>query len=472
MKVALLISGYLRSFEINLTSLSEKILSKFSNVDIFLHLTKEEKTQDKYLNIISINDIENIKSILKPKVIIEEQNIHFFDEKKKNDIANSWAKFYKLNKIKKEYEETFGRYDIVIKYRPDMNIDSDIDFSVDDDIRIPKESKIDKTKLANENDPHVCDVFAFGKSEQMDLYFSIHEQNKSMLGKYPAVPETLLFHYLKDNGIKYKTIDMDYSIILSSCNVFAICGDSGSGKSTLGELLKTQFSNSFLLECDRYHKWERQDENWSNFTHLNPEANLIVKMKNDIFDLKIGKSVYHVDYDHSTGKFTDKQKIDSSDNIIVCGLHSLYGNNNNLYNISIFMDTDPKLKKKWKIARDIKKRGYTEEQINKQIENRKKDYSEFIEPQRENSDIVINFFEREDNPNEIGLKISIKKKYSILGVLSILSRNKVPFILSSNETTNEITFLEAEESAIFGSYDVPNPFYRYIVFVIMNLIKC
>ena len=46
MKVALLISGYIRTFELNLSSLEEKILSKFNNVDIFLHITREENEQN------------------------------------------------------------------------------------------------------------------------------------------------------------------------------------------------------------------------------------------------------------------------------------------------------------------------------------------------------------------------------------------------------------------------------------------
>ena len=31
------------------------------------------------------------------------------------------------------------------------------------------------------------------------------------------------------------------------------------------------------------------------------------KMKNDVFDLKIGNDIYQVDYDHSSGQFTDKK---------------------------------------------------------------------------------------------------------------------------------------------------------------------
>ena len=43
-------------------------------------------------------------------------------------------------------------------------------------------------------------------------------------------------------------------------------------------------------------------------------------------------------------------QIKSSDQIILCGLHTLYTNDlNELLDIKIFMDTDRNLIKKWKI---------------------------------------------------------------------------------------------------------------------------
>ena len=73
-------------------------------------------------------------------------------------------------------------------------------------------------------------------------------------------------------------IDINYYVVLSLCNTIAITGDSGTGKTTISNILKELFSDSFVLECDRYHKWERNDENWKKYTHLNPDANYITKM--------------------------------------------------------------------------------------------------------------------------------------------------------------------------------------------------
>ena len=255
-------------------------------------------------------------------------------------------------------------------------------------------------------------------------------------------------------------------MILSLCNVFAITGDSGSGKTTLGNILKHYFSNSFILECDRYHKWERNDDNWKSFTHLNPAANFLTKMNEDIFNLRIGNSIYQVDYDHSCGKFTESEKIESSDNIIVCGLHSLYSDDDAVYDIKVFMDVDDDLKTKWKIERDVSKRGYTKNDIIKQIESRKDDYYKFIYPQRNVSDIVVNFFTGDNDC--VNLKIFISKKYRIEDILNNLENKEIEFKKKSNDLFYEIVFNSYKECDILNGYSSKS-YYDYILFFILSL---
>lgn len=475
MRVAVLVSGYLRSFKINVTNFKINIIDKFENVDVYLHITENEINEDKYFNVKNRqNDIQEITQIIKPICVISEENLPF--DKTVKDIKNTWVKYYKLNKVKKINEELFGKYDLVIKYRPDININpnSKIPFDLSS-ISIPNKTLIDKKKLQNENDEYLCDIMAFGSSENMDEYFDLYLHIDELSKKHGNVSENLLKRYIDQKNIKYKIIDFDYSVILSECNVFAIAGDSGSGKTTFGKLLKKYFSNSFMLECDRYHKWERSDPKWKEFTHLNPEANYISKMNNDIFDLKIGKTIYQVDYDHSCGKFTEKERIDSSDNLIVCGLHSLYTDNDHVYNIKIFIDTDVKLKTLWKIKRDVSKRGHTLDQIIRQIESRKKDYLEFIDSQKNKSDIIINFFtsdnfdftDMEVDPN-IHLNIFISKIFDIQNILLFLIKNKVEYNVSSEDGFFKITFLKY--TAFNDKRFENNNYYDYIIMTILHLI--
>ena len=483
MKVALLIAGYLRSYDINLTRLNEQLRTVFDNVDTYLHITTDENSEDRYLNLIKENEvIDNVKSCLNPVSIVIESNIKAHENKKTNGLINHWLKLFKLNEIKKLNESASKeKYDLVIRYRPDIylkdNIFHGIDFSV---ITIPKDSKIDHVKLSDKSDSYLCDALAFGTSESMDRYFSVYNNLEILIEQYGNIPEIVMFHHMNNADIKFKLVDIDYSFILSKCNTFAICGDSSSGKSTLSNILKSAFDDSFVLECDRYHKWERNDTNWENTTHLNPNANCITKMQEDVFNLKIGNHIYQVDYDHSNGKFTDKKQITPSDNLIVCGLHSLYGQQNSVYDLKIFMDTDRKLRMKWKINRDVKERGHTIGNVLDSIKKRESDYDLYVAPQKNYADVIVRFFSCKgidlndlQKSEELSLEISIDDKYNIDKIIRFFVQLNVPMTIEKQEKNTKLCFFEYKKVKFFDMKKDINTytFYDYIAFTIINMLK-
>ena len=266
--------------------------------------------------------------------------------------------------------------------------------------------------------------------------------------------EIILYNYFKKYSIEYQEINIDYKLILSRCNIIAIAGDSGSGKTTLlNELTDLFDKNSYLkLETDRYHKWERGDQNYLQFTHLNPIANNLDKMNYDVYNLKIGNEIYTVDYDHSTGKFTQIEKIESKNNVILCGLHTIYDKNvNKIIDLKIFMDTDRALIKKWKIKRDVEERGYSMEKVLNQIKLRENDYNEYIKNQKEYADIIINFFEEEDC-----LKCNLK-------IINKILINKIIY----HEKKIENYYFSDDKKLIF---QIDNDFYKNIKETINKLI--
>lgn len=79
MKAALLISGYLRTIKLNLSNIKKQIINNFENVDIYIHVTKNENIDDKYFNPSDSYDIiKLIESELSPKVMLTESNTTFF----------------------------------------------------------------------------------------------------------------------------------------------------------------------------------------------------------------------------------------------------------------------------------------------------------------------------------------------------------------------------------------------------------
>ena len=427
MKHALLISGYLRTFKENIHNLRKHVLN-INDIDIYIHVTKSKDS--KYNN----HDIslDELYTLLNPKVLIVSNNFDLDPDEKVNNTVNQNYKFFLLNQKRKEIEKAEKiTYKNIMKLRPDVFLQEDINLNVDlDKICIPDDAKMDAHKLSNPNDKFICDIIAYGNRRQMNDYFGFYNELRELLPKYGTVNETLLYHYLQKNNIEYNLIHIYYTVLLSLCNTIAITGDSGSGKTIVSNIIKKIFDNSFVLECDRYHKWERGDKNWDIFTHLNPEANYISKMENDVFNLKMGNNIYQIDYDHTTGRFTNGEIIETNDNIIVCGLHSLYIPEN-IINLKIYMDTDDNLRIPWKIKRDIKKRGYTVDKIITQIYARKPDFDEYIYPQREKADIIVNFytdkifdpenFNPEEN-NQVFLKIGISDKYDLTIIISKLPK--------------------------------------------------
>ena len=418
-------SGYLRSIKENFANLQECLL-KNHDIDIYIHVTTSD--DPKYMN--NKITIDELYDLLKPKHMIVSNNYKLHDNIEINNILNQNYKYYLLNEHRKIFEKYENiTYDGIVKIRPDVYLQTPLCEDITENmIYIPKDSKIDHTKLTTTMDNYICDIIAYGTPESMDNYFNFYKNLHSLIESYGYVNETLLYHYLQQNNIEYTLVDIDYIVILSLCNTIAITGDSGSGKTTISNIIKKMFNNSFILECDRYHKWERNNDKWKEITHLNPEANYITKMTTDVFNLKLGQNIYQVDYDHKTGKFTDNELIESAENIVVCGLHSLYIPDN-IINLKIYVDTDDNVRIPWKIKRDIEKRGYTIEQIVNQIHSRTNDFNMYIYPQREKSDIIIHYYTPTvfntatfslETPLDFSLRIGIRENRDLTKIISKL----------------------------------------------------
>ncbi len=207
------------------------------------------------------------------------------------------------------------------------------------------------------------------------------------------------------------------SKFLSQPYLLGIGGDSASGKSTLSEGLAAVFEpgNTSIIRGDDMHKWERGNENWNNFTHLDPRANKIHEDLEHARVLKSGRSIRRRNYDHSTGKFTLPKFIKPNKLIVFEGLHSFYLNNQSeVYDLRIFMEPEEQLRMWWKVQRDVAKRGYSPEKVLEQLKQREEDSEKYIRSQSAQADIIASYFPVNDiDPVKqevepvIGLKLTI-----------------------------------------------------------------
>lgn len=202
-----------------------------------------------------------------------------------------------------------------------------------------------------------------------------------------------------------------------------IAGDSGTGKSELLNNIECLIDRKRILyiEGDGDHRWERGNDNWDQYTHLDPRANYLYRQAADIQKLRMGNSVRRVDYDHSTGKFTERRRILPKPCIIMCGLHSLYLPQMRAeLDLKIYLDTDENLRRYWKIQRDTGKRGYSDEEIIAQIEKRIPDAMKYIYPQSAYADLVIRYFDDtledcfdQNHQLLLSLKITAKSSWNL-----------------------------------------------------------
>lgn len=272
----------------------------------------------------------------------------------------------------------------------------------------------------------------FYKSEYKDILFlgseinlKIHNEKLTNIS-FTFLEVTLLaiMYAFYKYGIKSNSIYKKQSNL-----TLGIGGDSGVGKTTLLDNLSLLLGNKMLkIEGDGEHKWERGNDNWNRFTHLDPKANNIHKQANAINELKLNNPIYRSEYNHTTGKFTEPSKVEPKEFIVISGLHPFYLSKlRKNIDLKIYMDTDESLRRHWKIIRDTKKRGYSIEKILHQIDERLDDTIKYIYPQKSFADLVIKFFSvnelilGDDSQDVIlGLKITVDANIHLEEVLDNL----------------------------------------------------
>ena len=399
MKIAIYCIGFLRTFKTNAVYL--KVLMEKYNCDLYFYVVSNEFECDSYLNTSVSFDL--IQKELKPKVFMLEKEDE--NQEVQTKIKRMWFKLSTIDFIRKNIEKRESiKYDLVMRLRPDILINDLnslcqlIDTYEKGQILLPKDDCKSYPKFNLDGFQGFNDQFAFGETALMEVYCSLYSHMEEYHSEGYINSSSLLKKHLENNKVCVKLISNVFKLIQKENKIITISGDSGAGKTTLAKELSRLFEKqgikTLVYECDRYHKWERGNENWKIFTHLHPEANNIEEAVQDISLLKTNHSIIQRDYDHNNGKFTIGESIIPSSIIIVIGLHALYDSKlNSISDLKIFLDPNEKVKNNWKIWRDKQERGYSKKQVESQIEKRYPFYSTFIEPQKENADLIIRFNE-------------------------------------------------------------------------------
>ena len=198
-----------------------------------------------------------------------------------------------------------------------------------------------------------------------------------------------------------------------------IGGDSGSGKSTLVaafyDLLGADRITTICL--DDYHSLDRRERALIGVTPLNPRANNFALMEEQLWALKRGESISKPVYDHTDGTFKKPEHVEPNEVVIVQGLHPfLLPGIRHAFDLKVWLDPDTDLRITWKLQRDVAKRGYNEAQVRAEIEARREDAEQHIQPQRAEADLVVRFYSPDSDspaPATDHLNVRLTQRHSM-----------------------------------------------------------
>ncbi len=176
--------------------------------------------------------------------------------------------------------------------------------------------------------------------------------------------------------------------------MIAIAGDSAAGKTTLTRGLEAAVGrdNISSICVDDYHRYDRIERKGLPFTPLNPACNYMEIMEQHLQLLAMGEPILKPVYNHHTGMLDRPVLFEPRDYVIVEGLLPLYTRlSRACFDLSVYLDPPEPTRYSWKIKRDTRDRGYTEEAVREDLRRREPESAAFIRPQRSWADVVVRF---------------------------------------------------------------------------------
>jgi len=193
--------------------------------------------------------------------------------------------------------------------------------------------------------------------------------------------------------------------------MIGVAADSGCGKSTflrrvmgaLGTEVTpghTAIGDMMTVVClDDYHINDRAGRKATGLTALDAAENDFDLMGAQMDALKGGKAVYKPIYNHDTGFKDPPELLEPNDLMIFEGLHPIYDEKaRSALDLKVYIDIVNDVKFAWKVQRDVNERGWTEDQVQADIQKRLPDFSRFVDPQKANADVILRY-----EPSDKGL---------------------------------------------------------------------
>lgn len=193
--------------------------------------------------------------------------------------------------------------------------------------------------------------------------------------------------------------------------ILGIVGDSAAGKTTLTRgIAQILGEDQVTTICtDDYHRYDRQQRKEIGISAIHPDCNYIDIIQQHLGLLRTGQPILKPIYNHHTGQFDPPEYISPRRFVIVEGLLGYYTRAaRDSYDVKVYLAPPESLRAHWKVKRDTRKRGYTDEQVLAQLKQREPDSEAFIRPQRQWADVVVTFYPPNGNGSQDDLLLNVR----------------------------------------------------------------
>ncbi|HET7746749.1 MAG TPA: uridine kinase [Vicinamibacteria bacterium] len=187
-----------------------------------------------------------------------------------------------------------------------------------------------------------------------------------------------------------------------------VAGGTGSGKTSFAQRLLEALGPERCLTL-------AQDSYYKDGSALDPEARAAINYDHpdafdtslliqDLRDLKAGRPVPHLTYDHSAySRRVLPDPLPPRPVILLEGILILAEEPlRRLMDIKLFIDTDPDVRILRRLRRDLKERGRTYDSVERQyLESVRPMHLEFVEPSKRYADLIV----PEGGQNQVALEL-------------------------------------------------------------------
>lgn len=176
--------------------------------------------------------------------------------------------------------------------------------------------------------------------------------------------------------------------------MLGLVGESAAGKTTLTRgVVRVLGRDGVTPLClDDYHRYSRVDRLARGITAADPAANDLATMADHLATLRTGGRITKPVYDHRNGVVRGPEVVAPTGLVVAYGMLTLTPPAApELFDLTVYLDPDPALRRAWRLARDVQERGYTPTEVTANAAAHERDAARFVQLQRPLVDLVVRF---------------------------------------------------------------------------------